>query len=320
MNKPSSAQWKEDQIYLMISQQSITPRVMISLGLLYLIWGSTFLSVRILLDYLPPLVITFSRNYTAGFLLLLWSIVGGHWKTMSAKHWRVHLQAGVLLISLGNGFMSLAGSIVPSGFSSVFMALGPSLLVLFFWMNGRSPSLRKLVATCIGLLGIIALASQKSLAIEGKEHDFLLGIGYLSVAVIGWNIGVFRIQVTAANTYHFTQVCAIQMLFGALVVSIISYFHGDFSSVQIADLPIKAWCVFLYLALIGSMLGFSLFGFLSKACDATLVATYTYVNPVIALILGNLILGESLSIGLLLASFLILFAVVLITTEKQKIY
>jgi drug/metabolite transporter (DMT)-like permease len=302
----------------MIKQQSITPRVMIALGLLYLIWGSTFLSVRILLAYLPPLVITVSRNFTAGFLLLIWTFLGGHWKTMPLRHWRVHLQAGILLIALGNGFMSLAGSIIPSGFSSVFMALGPSLLVVLFWVNGRSPSLRKLVATGLGLVGIIALASQNSLAIEGKEQDFLLGIFYLSIAVIGWNIGVFRIQVSGANTYHFTQISAIQMLFGAFVVSIVSYFNGDFNLVNVNDLPIKAWSVFLYLALIGSMLGFSLFGFLSKACDATLVATYTYVNPVIALILGNLILGESLSFGLLFSSFLILFAVVLITTEKQK--
>jgi drug/metabolite transporter (DMT)-like permease len=136
--------------------------------------------------------------------------------------------------------------------------------------------------------------------------------------VIGWNIGVFRTQVTGANSYHFTQVCAIQMLFGAFIVSVISFIHGDFAFIHVSELPWKAWTVFFYLALIGSMLGFSLFGYLSKACDATLVATYTYVNPVIALILGNLILSEPLSSGLLLASFLILFAVVLITTEKQK--
>lgn len=318
MSKQSSEPWNADQICYMTNHSPITPRVTISLGLLYLIWGSTFLSVRILLDYLPPLVITFSRNFTAGFLLFLWSVLGGHWKKMTLKHLRVHLQAGILLISLGNGFMSLAGSIVPSGFSSVFMALGPSLLVLFFWIDGRKPSIRKAIATLIGLIGIVALASQKSLAIQGKEQEFLVGIAYLSIAVLAWNIGVFRIQITGANTYHFTQVCAIQMLFGAFVVSIISYFHGDFQIVSLSELPLKAWSVFFYLALIGSMLGFSLFGYLSKACDATLVATYTYVNPIIALILGNLMLDESLSIGLLLASFLILFAVVLITTEKQN--
>ena len=302
----------------MSNSKAISPRVIISLGLLYLIWGSTFLSVRILLEYLPPLVITYSRNFTAGFLLLIWSIWGGHWKKMSFKHWRVHLQAGVFLISLGNGFMSLAGSIVPSGFSSVFMALGPSLLVLFFWLDGRKPSLRKLTGTILGLLGILVLMSQKSLAIEGHEQDFLVGIGYLSVAVIAWNIGVFRVQVTSANTYHFTQVCAIQMLFGALVVFIYSSIRGDLYAVDLNALPPKAFAVFAYLALIGSMFGFSLFGYLSKACDATLVSTYTYVNPIIALYLGNLILAEPLQPILLIASFLILFAVVLISTDKQK--
>lgn len=302
----------------MNNTKAISPRVIISLGLLYLVWGSTFLSVRILLEYLPPLVITYSRNFTAGFLLLAWSVLGGHWQKMSAKHWRVHLQAGIFLISLGNGFMSLAGSIVPSGFSSVFMALGPSLLVLFFWIDGRKPSVRKLVGTILGLLGILVLMSQKSLAIQGREHEFLAGIGYLSVAVIAWNIGVFRVQVTAANSYHFTQVCAIQMLFGALVVFIYSTFRGDLSAIDLQVLPPKAFAVFAYLALIGSMFGFSLFGYLSKACDATLVSTYTYVNPIIALYLGNLILDEPLQPILLIASFLILFAVVLISTDKQK--
>lgn len=297
---------------------TLSPKVLISLGMLYLIWGSTFLSVRILLEFLPPMVITFSRNLTAGCLLLIWSIAGGHWKKMTAQHWKVHLQAGFLLITLGNGFMALAGSIVPSGFSSVFMALGPMLLVLFFWFSGRKPNMRKIMGTVGGLIGILLLMSQKSLAISGKESEFFMGIGFLSIAVLGWNYGVFRIQFTQANVYHFTQVCSIQMISGGLIVLCLSLFHGDLAQFSVADLPLKAFGVFFYLALIGSMLGFSLFGYLSKACDATLVATYTYVNPLIALILGNLILQEPLHPILIFASFCILLAVVLITTDKSK--
>jgi drug/metabolite transporter (DMT)-like permease len=297
---------------------TLSPKVLISLGLLYLIWGSTFLSVRILLDFLPPMVITFSRNLTAGSLLLAWSIIGGHWRKMTRQHWKVHLQAGFLLITLGNGFMALAGSIVPSGFSSVFMALGPMLLVVFFWISGRKPNARKIIGTVGGLVGILLLMSQKSLAIAGKESEFFMGIGFLTVAVLGWNYGVYRIQYTQSNVYHFTQVCAIQMISGGLIVLVASILHGDLSMFSIAELPVKAFGVFFYLALIGSMLGFSLFGFLSKACDATLVATYTYVNPLIALILGYLILEEPLHPILIFASFCILLAVVLITTDKSK--
>lgn len=298
---------------------TLSPKVLISLGLLYLIWGSTFLSVRILLDYLPPMVITFSRNLTAGSLLFAWSIIGGHWKKMTRQHWKVHLQAGILLITLGNGFMALAGSIVPSGFSSVFMALGPMLLVLFFWLSGRKPNSRKIIGTLIGLIGILLLISQKSLAIAGKESEFFVGISFLTIAVLGWNYGVFRIQFTQANTYHFTQVCSIQMIFGGIIVLVISLIHGDMDLISVRDLPFKAYGVFFYLALIGSLVGFSLFGYLSSACDATLVATYTYVNPLIALILGNLILQEPLHPILIFASFCILLAVVLITTDKSKL-
>jgi drug/metabolite transporter (DMT)-like permease len=302
----------------MNKKESISLVTILALGGLYLIWGSTFLSVRILLDFLPPLVISFSRNLVAGILFLVWSILGGHWKKFTFEHLKVHLLAGILLITLGNGCMALAGLTIPSGLSSVFMAFGPLLLVLLFWLTGRKPSNRKLLGTLIGFVGIILLASQKNLAIPGKEIDFFKGIGFLLVAVLAWNIGVFYIQFTKANTYHFTQVCGIQMTFGGLILLAIALFRGDAQSVVLADIPLKAFYVFAYLALIGSMLGFGLFGYLSKALDATLVSTYTYVNPIIALFLGNIILGESLSSILLIASGLILSAVLLITTEKTS--
>jgi drug/metabolite transporter (DMT)-like permease len=302
----------------MNKKESISLLTILALGGLYLIWGSTFLSVRILLEFLPPLVISFSRNLVAGLLFLFWSFLGGHWKKLPVAHWKVHLSAGFLLITLGNGFMALAGQTIPSGLSSVFMAFGPLLLVVFFGISGRKPSNRKLIGTLIGFIGIILLASQKNLAIPGKEIDFYRGMGFLFVAVVAWNLGVFYIQFTKANTYHFTQVCAIQMLTGGLILVAIAFFQGDIQKVSIADLPIKAFGVFTYLALIGSMVGFGLFGYLSKVLDATLVSTYTYVNPIIALFLGNLILGESLSSILLLASSLILSAVLLITTEKTS--
>ena len=302
----------------MTKQVKMPLAALISLGLLYLIWGSTFLSVRILLNFLPPLVITFGRNIVAGSLLFMWSIVGKHWVPMQKGHFKTHFLSGLLMISLGNGCMALAGSIVPSGFSSVFMALGPLLLVLFFWMSGRKPSIRKLIGTCMGLVGIALMMSQKSLAIAGKETEFFIGVGFLMIAVLGWNIAVFQIQYRQANQYHFTQVCSIQMLSGGILVLFISFLKGDMQHFHLVELPFKAYAVFIYLALIGSLVGYSLFGYLSKVLDATLVATYTYVNPVIALILGNLILDEPLHGILLFASFFILLAVVLITTDKPE--
>lgn len=300
--------------------KNLKASVVISLGLLYLIWGSTFLSVRILLSYFPPLVITFSRNFLAGGLLGLVSIIGKFWKPMNKEHLLIHLVAGVFLILGGNGCMALAGSIVPSGFSSVFMALGPLLLVIFFWLDGKKPTMKKFFGTALGLVGIILLASSKKLAIPGKESEFVLGIFYLTIGVLAWNFAVFKIQSKGANIYHFTQTCFIQMCFGGFVTLLLAIGKGDLQSFDISLLPTKAFVVFLYLALIGSMFGFSLFSYLSKECDATLVATYTYVNPIFALLLGNLVLDEQLSSILLFASIFILSAVVLITTDKPKNY
>ena len=246
--------------------------VLISLGLLYLVWGSTFFLCSYFI-YFPPLVITFSRNILAGGLLGIISLFGGFWKPITKRHLIIHLIAGVFLILGGNGFMALAGSIVPSGFSSVFMALGPMLLVSFFWVEGKKPSLKKLIGTVLGLIGILVLASSRNLAIPGKEAEFAKGILYLTIGVLAWNFAVYKIQSTGANVYHFTQTCFIQMCFGGLITLLISFVHGDFSQIDLNILPAKAYYVFFYLALIGSMFGFSLFAYLSKECDATLVAT-----------------------------------------------
>ncbi|WP_164969555.1 EamA family transporter [Aquirufa rosea] len=291
---------------------------MIALGMLYLIWGSTFLSVRILIDYFPPLFISYTRNFSAGFLLLLWSILGKHWVQMPLKHLKVHIMAGILFITVNNASLAIASAIVPSGFSAVFMALGPLLLVIFFWVEGVKPSFKKIVATLLGLVGILLMSSQKNLSIPGKSSEFFTGILLLLGAVIAWNLAVFRVQSTKANSYHFTQVCAIQMISGSIPLIFISTLKGDLALLHLTTIPLYAWSVFLYLILIGSLAGFSIFGYLSKECDATLVATYTYVNPVVALILGHFILNEELHPILLFASFFILLAVVLISTDKTK--
>ncbi|RXK52178.1 hypothetical protein ESB04_00555 [Aquirufa rosea] len=302
----------------MIKEKSISMPNMIALGMLYLIWGSTFLSVRILIDYFPPLFISYTRNFSAGFLLLLWSILGKHWVQMPLKHLKVHIMAGILFITVNNASLAIASAIVPSGFSAVFMALGPLLLVIFFWVEGVKPSFKKIVATLLGLVGILLMSSQKNLSIPGKSSEFFTGILLLLGAVIAWNLAVFRVQSTKANSYHFTQVCAIQMISGSIPLIFISTLKGDLALLHLTTIPLYAWSVFLYLILIGSLAGFSIFGYLSKECDATLVATYTYVNPVVALILGHFILNEELHPILLFASFFILLAVVLISTDKTK--
>ncbi len=302
----------------MIKKGSLSLPNLIALGLLYLIWGSTFLSVRILVAYFPPLFISYGRNLTAGLLLLTWSIIGGYWVKMPMKHLRVHIMAGLLFITVNNASLAIASAIVPSGFSAVFMALGPLILVVFFWLEGIKPSIKKIVATFLGLVGILLMSSQKDLSIPGKEDEFFSGILLLLGAVLAWNIAVFRVQSTKANAYHFTQVCAIQMISGSIPLIFISSIKGDLALLHFDAVPMSAWSVFAYLTLIGSMAGFSLFGYLSKECDATLVATFTYVNPVVALILGNLVLDEELHPILLFASFFILLAVVLITSDKTK--
>lgn len=286
---------------------------------LYLIWGSTYLGIRFVVESVPPFMASGMRNFLAGSILLIFAILTKKFQKPSRKMLITTALSGFLMISVGNGLITSAARWIPSSYSALFAALSPIILVLMLWnLTKEKPKKTVIIGSILGLVGVSILMSLKSLAIKGTEQYYLLGIFFLFVSVISWNIGVILIKKADINQYSTSQIAGTQMFVGGCLSLIFSYLHGEFNNFHVGNVNDKAVFSFIYLLIFGSIIGFLVFGWLSKVAPPTLIATYTYVNPLVAMILGAVLANEKLHPLMLLASGIIISAVILITSANRK--
>ena len=286
---------------------------------LYLIWGSTYLGIRFVVESVPPFMASGIRNFLAGSILLLFAILTKKFQKPSRKMLIATALSGFLMISVGNGLITSTARWIPSSYSALFAALSPIILVLMLWnLTKEKPKKKVIIGSILGLIGVSILMSLKSLAIKGTEQYFLLGILFLFISVVCWDIGVVLIKKADINQYNTSQIAGTQMFVGGCLSLIFSYLYGEFDNFQVENVTPKAIFSFMYLLAFGSIVGFLVFGWLSKVAPPTLIATYTYVNPLVAMILGALFANERLHPLMLLAGGIIISAVVLITSANRK--
>lgn len=286
---------------------------------LYLIWGSTYLGIRFVVESVPPFMASGMRNFLAGSILLIFAILTKKFQKPSRKMLITTALSGFLMISVGNGLITSAARWIPSSYSALFAALSPIILVLMLWnLTKEKPKKTVIIGSILGLVGVSILMSLKSLAIKGTEQYYLLGIFFLFVSVISWNIGVILIKKADINQYSTSQIAGTQMFVGGCLSLIFSYLNGEFNNFHVGNVNDKAIFSFIYLLIFGSIIGFLVFGWLSKVAPPTLIATYTYVNPLVAMILGAVLANEKLHPLMLLASGIIISAVILITSANRK--
>ena len=286
---------------------------------LYLVWGSTYLCIRFVVESVPPFMASGCRNFFAGLLLLIFSIISKKYQKTSRKLLITTTLSGFFMLTLGNGFFTIAAQWIPSSYSALFSASGPVMLIALLWlMNNEKPKQKVIIGAVLGVVGVGILMSLKSLALKGTEQYYLLGILLLFLAVLGWNIGVVLVKKANVNNYNATQISGMQMLIGGALSLIISGLYGEFNNFHFENIPSKALWSFAYLLTFGSIIAFLVFGWLSKVAPPTLVATYTYVNPLVAMILGATFANERLHPMMILAGGIIITAVILITSANRK--
>lgn len=302
-----------------MNNQNQSLKITAGLITLYLIWGSTYLGIRFLVESVPPFIASGMRNFLAGSILLIFAVLTKKYQKPSRKMLIATALSGFFMLTVGNGLTTSAARWIPSSYSSLFAALSPIILVLMLWnLTKEKPKKKVLVGSILGLIGVCVLMSLKSLAIKGTEQYYLLGVVFLFLAILGWDIGVILMKKANVNQYNASQIAGTQMFVGGSLSLIFSYFHGEFDVFQVENITSKAALSFIYLLIFGSIIGFLVFGWLSKVAPPTLVATYTYVNPLVAMILGALLANESLHPLMLLAGGIIITAVVLITSANRK--
>ncbi|RRB07226.1 EamA family transporter [Larkinella rosea] len=281
----------------------------------YILWGSTFLFVHFMTEKMPPLYMASIRLSTAGLILYLYARFTGT-PVPARKQWISAGIIGFLLLTIANGSTSMALQYVPSSIAALLAALVPLFIILFNWIsfNHKRPSNLSLAGLAVGLVGV-SLLIQPTDANVSSMHNTWIGIGLIMVANVAWAIGTLL----SARLHLPSQLIssAIQMLIGGGVLFLFSMLTENVSLDSISNAPTKAIGALIYLIIFGSIIGFSSFAWLARNASPSLVSTYAYVNPVVAMILGWALAGESLTINSVMAALIILSGVILITMGRK---
>jgi drug/metabolite transporter (DMT)-like permease len=283
---------------------------------IYLIWGSTYLAIRVAVETMPPFLMAAARFLSAGGLLFTFLRVrGAPWPT--AQQWRANAVIGVFLLLGGNGAVVWAEQFVPSGLTALLIGVGPLFIVLteWAWPGGLRPTMITMTALLLGFAGVTWLAAPWENGSAGGLH--LGGVGAILLGCASWGIGSIYSRHAKHGADPFLA-SSLQMLGGGAALLVLALAHGDVTHFDAAAIAPRAWGAFAYLIGAGSLIGFSTFVWLMKHSTPARVATYAYVNPIVAVFLGWLILGEPITPRTLVASAIIVAAVALITTEKTR--
>lgn len=285
---------------------------------LYFLWGSTYLFIRWAVETLPPIGMAGVRFLIAGSVLYAWVRWRGA-ERPTAIQWRSSAIVGALLMS-SNACVAFAEKLVPSGVASLLVGMTPAWMVSIDWMRpgGRKPRPGVFVGLAAGAIGVLILVGPGRLA--GSEPFNPLGAGILVLGSLGWSFGSIYSR-HAPRPSQALQGSAMHMLCGGVWLVLVSLATGQFRGFSFAQVSTRSWIAFVYLILFGSLVGFSAFVYLLRVTTPARVATYAYVNPMVAVLLGWLFAGEALSLRVLLAAMVIVGAVALITTfggEAEK--
>jgi drug/metabolite transporter (DMT)-like permease len=296
---------------------SPSPRAyVLAFATVYLVWGSTYLAIRVAVESMPPFALAAVRFALAGALLMtVLRARGAAWPT--AGQWRAAAVSGFFLLLGGNGLVTWAERSVPSGVTALLIGSGPLFVVLveWAWPGGSRPRPLTAIGMLLGFAGVAWLAAPWQNA--GAESLPPAGVAAILIACVSWAIGAIYGRHVHEPAPPFTAAAA-QMLAGSVSLALVALVRGEFAGWDIASTTVRSWTAFAYLVLVGSLAGYSAFVWLVKHASPAQTATYAYVNPVVAVFLGWLLLGEPVGPRTLAASAVILGAVVIVTLGKKR--
>jgi len=291
-------------------------KLILAFAAIYLIWGSTYLAIRVAVETMPPFLMAGTRFLTAGSLLLIFlRLRGAVWP--SASQLKINAIIGLLLLVGGNGLVVWAEQVIPSGITALLIGMGPLFIVLteWAWPGGSRPTAAMMAAMLLGFAGVAWLAAPGESAAHGGLN--VAGLIAIFFACVFWSIGSIYSR-HARHGADASLASALQMLGGGVGLMVAAMLHGDFTRFNPAVVTHRSVAALAYLIFVGSLIGFSTFVWLMKHALPARVATYGYVNPVVAVFLGWLLLDEPVTSRTLVGSTIIVVAVALITMQKNR--
>lgn len=286
-------------------------RITLAFAAVYLLWGSTYLFIKYAVASIPPLGMAGVRFLLAGAILYVYARARGQ-RPPRDVHWRSAALVGTMLM-VSNAAVAWSEQYIASGVASLLVAITPCWMVLFDWRGDRErrPSLGVAIGLCAGLCGLVILVGPGSLK-GGGGIDRSAALVVIAGTAI-WSAGSLIARHAPRPTSP-QLLSGMQMLCGGAVLTVVSAVTGQWRGFSVSATPAVAWWAFLYLVTFGSLVAFSAYMYLLTVTTAARVSTYAYVNPVVAVLLGWLFAGESLTPRVIVASAVIVGAVALIVT------
>jgi drug/metabolite transporter (DMT)-like permease len=284
------------------------PFVLACLAATWLVWGSTYLAIKWALVSLPPFFQMGTRFLLAGFLLFAWSRGVRKAPMPSPEQWRNALVVGTLMLGCGMGGTAVAEQSIGSGLVAAFIAVMPMMIVAVNRLFGVRPKRLEIAGIVVGLLGVLLLT-------QGAEFRASpTGLTAITVACVGWAIGSVLSQrkfVLAAGAMGYAS----QMLCGSAVLLVLAALSGETPRWPPTILSVLAW---IYLLVFGSLVAFNAYMVLLSRSSPALASSYSFVNPIIALLLGVAVGGESVTRQQWLAGAIVLIGVALLLWQRRE--
>jgi drug/metabolite transporter (DMT)-like permease len=293
-----------------------TCKTLLAFAIIYFVWGSTFLAIRVGVREVPPFLLAAMRFLVAGLVLYGWMIARGE-RSLSGRQWRSASLLAILIFVLDYGLLFWAEQRVPSGIAAVMMATIPAFMALseIIFLRTQRLTVRLTLALVIGTGGVAVLMS-RSLNLGGAPID-RVGAAALIVAAMSWSIASALARKLPLPPSKVMSSGA-QMLAGGVFLAVTAAALGEFRNFHPSTVSRGAWLSLLYLIVAGSIIGFTAYVWLIHHESPTKVGTYAYVNPVVAVLLGYSLAGEALGLRTILGTMFVLASVVVITMTPAK--
>lgn len=291
-------------------------KTLLAFAIIYFVWGSTFLAIRIGVRELPPFLFAGMRFALAGLALCVWTLARGE-RLPRGREWASAFALAMLIFVLDYGLLFWSEQRVPSGIAAVMLALIPVFMALseIVLLRTQKLTVRLAVALLIGIGGVAVLMS-RSLNLGGAPID-RTGAVALIIASFTWSIAS---ALTRKLPLPSSKVMSsgVQMLIGGIMLGLVAGALGEFRNFHPATVSRGVWFALLYLIVAGSIIGFTAYIWLIHHESPTKVGTYAYVNPVVAVLVGYFLGGEGLGLRTIVGSLFVLVSVIVITTTKAS--
>ena len=290
-------------------------KTLLAFAIIYFVWGSTFLAIRVGVNEVPPFLLAAIRFTIAGLVLYGWMLAKGE-RSPSPRQWRAVIVLAIAIFVMDYGLLFWAEQRVPSGVAAVMVATIPMFMALseILFLGTQKLTARLAAALLVGAVGVVAMVS-RSLNLGGVPVD-KAGAVALTVASISWSVAAVLTRKLPLPESKVMSSGA-QMLAGGLLLFITAGALGEFRDFHPAAVSAKAWFSLTYLIVAGSIVAFTAYVWLIHHESPTKVGTYAYVNPVVAVVFGYFLGGEAIDARTIVGTACVLVSVVMITTMKK---